>query len=101
MSQSGHVHGPQQIISIDQALRAYTIDAAYGLRREHEIGSLEPGKLADLVELSMDPFLADPDQMAQQIKVLGTWLSGHRINLDHFYDIFWEERFTIVKFDYS
>jgi predicted amidohydrolase YtcJ len=86
MSQSGHVHGPEQIISIDQALRAYTIDAAYGLRREHEIGSLEPGKLADLVELSMDPFLADPDQMAKQIKVLGTWLSGHRVDLDDFLD---------------
>lgn len=60
MSLAGHVHGPEQIISLDQALRAHTIDAAYGLRREHEIGSLEAGKLADLVELSMDPYLADP-----------------------------------------
>lgn len=86
MSHTGHVHGPEQIISIDPALRAYTIDAAYGLRREHEIGSLEPGKLADLVELSMDPYLADPDQLAQQIKVQGTWLSGHRINLAAYLD---------------
>lgn len=58
MSLAGHVHGPEQIISLDQALRAHTIDAAYGLRREHEIGSLEAGKLADLVELSLDPYLA-------------------------------------------
>ncbi len=81
MSLAGHVHGPEQIISLEQALRAYTIDAAYGLRREHEIGSLEAGKLADLVELSMDPFLADPTQLATQVKVQGTWLSGHRVDL--------------------
>ena len=86
MSRSGHVHGPEQIISIDQALRAYTIDAAYGLRREHEIGSLEVGKLADLVELSMDPYLADPAELAQQIKVQGTWLSGHRVDLAAYLD---------------
>jgi predicted amidohydrolase YtcJ len=81
MSISGNVHGPQQIVSLDQALRAYTIDAAYGLRREHEIGSLEVGKLADLVELSIDPYLADPTRLAQQVKVEGTWLAGHRVNL--------------------
>jgi len=81
MSLAGHVHGPEQIISLDQALRAYTIDAAFGLRREQEIGSLEAGKLADLVELSMDPYLADPSQLAQQVKVQGTWLSGHRVDL--------------------
>jgi hypothetical protein len=81
MSIFGHVHGPDQIISLDQALRAYTIDAAYGLRREHEIGSLEAGKLADLVELSTDPYLADPTKLAAQVQVQGTWLAGHRIDL--------------------
>jgi len=34
----------------------------------------------------MDPFLADPDKMVQQIKVLGTWLSGHRVDLNNFLD---------------
>ncbi len=86
MSLAGHVHGRDQIISMDQALRAYTIDAAYGIRREHEIGSLERGKLADLVELSMDPYLADPVQLAQQVKVQGTWLSGHRVDLAAYLD---------------
>jgi len=81
MSITGHVHGPDQIISLDQALRAYTIDAAYGLRREHVIGSLAAGKLADLVELSMDPYLADPTRLAEQVTVQGTWLAGHRVDL--------------------
>ncbi len=85
-SNTGHVHGPQQCISIEQALRAYTIDAAYGLRREHEIGSLEVGKFADLVELSADPHQVDPTDLADKVKVLGTWLAGKRIQLDRFID---------------
>lgn len=83
-SNTGHVHGPDQVISIDAALRAYTIDAAYGIRRDHEIGSLEVGKLADLVELSADPLAVEPANLVDQVKVLGTWLAGKRIDLDQF-----------------
>lgn len=83
-SNTGHVHGPQQCVTIDQALRAYTIDAAYGIRRDHEIGSLEVGKLADLVELSMNPREVDPTDLVDKVKVLGTWLAGKRIDLDQF-----------------
>lgn len=86
MSRSSRVHGAEQMISLDHALRAYTIDAAYGLRRDHELGSLERGKLADLVELSMDPYLADPHELAQQVTVKGTWLSGHRVDLAAYLD---------------
>lgn len=81
---SGTVHGPEQIISLDDALAAETINAASMLFRDHEVGSITPGKLADLVELSMDPYLADPLRLASEVKVTGTWLGGRRLDLDGF-----------------
>ena len=79
---TGQVHGANQIISIDDALKAETIGAAYMLHRDDEIGSLSAGKYADLVELSMDPYLAEPLKLASQVKVQGTWRSGRKIDLD-------------------
>ena len=81
---SGAVHGPEQAISLDEALAAHTIDAARTLHREHEIGSIEAGKLADFVELSADPFTVDPARLTEQVTVLGTWRGGRRIDLDAF-----------------
>ncbi len=43
-----------QRITVTEALEAYTVGSAYAVRREHELGSLSPGKLADLVVLSRD-----------------------------------------------
>jgi len=51
---SGSVIGPNQRLSVQEALRAHTADAAFALRREREIGSIEAGKLADLVVLERD-----------------------------------------------
>jgi predicted amidohydrolase YtcJ len=45
---------PDQRLTRDQALRAFTLDAAYAAHAESDLGSLEPGKLADLVMLSKD-----------------------------------------------
>ena len=59
---SGEVIGPHQRISVEQALRAITIDAAWQIFREDEIGSITPGKLADLVVLAKDP-LANPETL--------------------------------------
>ena len=47
-------------LGVDQAIRAHTIDAAWQIRLEDEIGSLEAGKKADLVVLESDPYTADP-----------------------------------------
>lgn len=47
-------------LSVDQAIRAHTIDAAWQIRLEDEIGSLEVGKKADLVVLESDPYTVDP-----------------------------------------
>jgi predicted amidohydrolase YtcJ len=46
--------GAEQAITLEEALRAHTIDAAYALRMEDRIGSLTPGKLADVVVLDAD-----------------------------------------------
>ncbi len=57
---SGRVLGPEERIEVMNALRATTIDAAWQVFQEHNRGSIEPGKFADLIVLSGDP-LADPD----------------------------------------
>ncbi len=54
-SKSGRVLAPHERISVAQALRAETIDAAYQLFSDHEVGSITPGKLADLVVLARSP----------------------------------------------
>ena len=81
---SGTVHGADQAVSLDQALKAITINAAYQLKRDHEIGSLAVGKYADLVELSADIYTVPVDQITDRVKVLGTWLGGRKIDLDKF-----------------
>jgi predicted amidohydrolase YtcJ len=81
---SGTVRGPGQIVSLDDALRAQTIDAAFILRREDEVGSIEVGKFADFVELSADPYAVAPETLATDVEVRGTWLNGSRIDLDRF-----------------
>lgn len=52
---SGRVLGPDERISVEQALHAVTMGAAYQLRMDDEIGSITPGKRADLVVLDADP----------------------------------------------
>ena len=81
---TGEVHGPNQAVSVDDALKAVTINAAYHLRREHDLGSIEVGKLADFVELSADPYRVDIASLTDHVKVLGTWVQGHKIDLDSF-----------------
>lgn len=81
---SGTVRGPRNAVSLDQALAAETINAAHILKRDHEIGSIEVGKFADFVELSADPYTVAAERLASDVKVLGTWLAGRRVDLDGF-----------------
>lgn len=83
---NGTVHGADQAVRLDDALKAITINGAYQLKRDHEIGSLEVGKYADLVELSADFYAVPVDKIVDQVKVLGTWLGGRKIDLDRFID---------------
>lgn len=77
-SRSGRVHGADHGVTIDRALRAQTIDAAFQLFAEADIGSLEVGKLADLVVLSDDPRKVPPGAVAD-LRVLATYLSGAQV----------------------
>lgn len=72
---SGEVLGPAERIGVDRALRAVTIDAAHQLRMDHEIGSIEAGKLADFVALADDPYDVDPMAL-KDLEVLGTVVAG-------------------------
>lgn len=71
------VLGPKERVSVDDAIRAVTIDAAYQMMSDHEVGSLEAGKLADFVVLEKNPRITAPAQIAD-IKVLETWVGGQR-----------------------
>ncbi|MCH2169549.1 amidohydrolase [Myxococcota bacterium] len=70
----GAVLGPEQRLTPLEALRAVTIDAAWQYFLEEDRGSIEPGKLADLVVLSDDP-LNRPDDM-HRIEVVSTLVGG-------------------------
>ncbi|WP_382309636.1 amidohydrolase [Herbiconiux sp. UC225_62] len=65
-------------VTLDEAIRAETLDAAWQLFSEHEVGSLEVGKFADLVVLSADPYTVAPDALPG-IDVVETYLAGERV----------------------
>lgn len=71
----GEPLGADEAISLAQALRAVTIDAAWQLRLDDEVGSLAPGKRADLTILAADPFEVAPEDL-DRIEVQATWLDG-------------------------
>jgi predicted amidohydrolase YtcJ len=71
------VVGPDQAVSLDDAIRAVTIDAARQLGHGDRLGSLEKGKEADFTILESDPYKVSPDAIAD-IKVSETWVAGER-----------------------
>jgi predicted amidohydrolase YtcJ len=75
---SGRVIGPEQRITVDQAIRAQTIDAAWQLHSDDVIGSLEVGKYADMVVLSADPRAVPPEAIAD-LDVRATFLAGRQV----------------------
>jgi predicted amidohydrolase YtcJ len=66
---------PEQKISVEEAVRAYTVGSAYAEFQENEKGTLSPGKLADLVILSRDIFKIDPNEI-DKVKVVLTIMDG-------------------------
>jgi predicted amidohydrolase YtcJ len=78
---AGKVAGPNQRISIIEALRAVTINAAYVLRLEKLYGSIEVGKYANFTILEKNPLKINNNEI-KEIQILGTVLKGelHPLN---------------------
>lgn len=72
---SGKVFAPSEKLTLDQAIRAVTIDAAYMIGMENELGSIEAGKLADFAVLDKDPYEVGVKGL-RGIKVWGTVFEG-------------------------
>ena len=77
-SLAGEVIGPGERVTPMEALEAITINAAYQYREEASKGSIEPGKLADLVILDRNPLKVDPDAI-KDIRVVETIKEGQTI----------------------
>jgi predicted amidohydrolase YtcJ len=73
--ESGLVLGAEQRVTVEDALRAMTIEAAYQLHLNNEIGSIEFGKKADFCVLEADPLEIDPLEL-KDIPVWGTVFGG-------------------------
>jgi predicted amidohydrolase YtcJ len=66
---------PDQRLTAWEALRGFTLDAAYAGFAEAELGSLEPGKRADFVVLDVDPVRSDP-KAVREGKAIATYIDG-------------------------
>jgi hypothetical protein len=74
-SAEGVVYGPEQRLSLEQAIEVFTLGGAYASFEEHTKGSIEEGKLADLVVLSSDPMKARTGQL-RDIRAEMTLIGG-------------------------
>ncbi len=82
-------------LTLEQAINAFTIDAAYQVRWEEIIGSLEVGKRADLIVLDRNPFEGTTDEIAE-INVLATMMNGRVV---HEEAVDWDPPGEPVHFD--
>jgi predicted amidohydrolase YtcJ len=75
---SGRVFGPDEAVSIQEALRMYTVNSAYLSWDEQKKGSIEVGKLADFIVLDRDPLTVPPEQLLTT-RVLTTFVNGKSV----------------------
>ena len=75
----GNVWGPSQRITVEEALRIYTINGAYASFEEGVKGSIEAGKLADLVVLADDPTAVEAEAI-MEIPVEMTMVGGEIVH---------------------
>jgi len=75
LTAEGEIFIPEERVSVEEAIRMYTLDAAYGAFEEDIKGSIEPGKLADMVIVSDDPFKIPKDKI-REIEVETTIMGG-------------------------
>jgi predicted amidohydrolase YtcJ len=78
-TEHGRVLDAAECLTATEALAMYTTGGAFAIGREHDLGSLEPGKLADLVVLADDPLAVDPDTL-RALRPERTMLGGRFLN---------------------
>jgi predicted amidohydrolase YtcJ len=69
---------PEQEMSLKEAFRCFTLDAAYAGHQEKTLGSLEVGKYADFIVIDRDLFKMSPYDI-YKTGVLETWVAGHQV----------------------
>ena len=69
---------PSQAMSLEEAMRAFSIDAAWGAHQENILGGLTPGKWADFILIDRDIYNV-PVQDLWKTQVLETWLAGEKV----------------------
>lgn len=77
-TRQGDVIGAHNALSVEDALKAMTLNPAWQVFEEDNIGSLEAGKFADLVVLAENPLRVDPDHLGE-IQVVETWVGGRLV----------------------
>jgi hypothetical protein len=77
-SRDGRPIAPEQAITAQEALYAYTMGGAVAAGQSDIRGSIKPGKLADVTVLSADPLAVEPEALAQ-IRVEMTFLGGRKV----------------------
>lgn len=70
-----------QAMTLPEAFRAFTLDAAFAAHQEKQLGSLEPGKWADFILIDRDIFEI-PTAEVWQVRVLETWVGGRQVFMD-------------------
>ncbi len=81
MDHEGNPEGgwyPEEALTREEALRAFTVDAAYAAHQEEVLGNLEPGKWADFILIDKDYFEV-PASEIYKIEVLETWVAGKKV----------------------
>jgi predicted amidohydrolase YtcJ len=81
VTSDGNLRGPEQRVSRLGALRAVTLDAAFSLQMEKDVGSIESGKLANFTILADNPLTIDPMKI-KDIAVWGTVQEGRILPAD-------------------
>jgi len=76
---TGNILGPAERVTVNDALKAVTINAAWQLFEDNQRGSITIGKAADFVLLSHNPLRVQIENL-KDISVLCTWIDGIKVN---------------------
>ena len=68
---------PSEAVTVKQAFRGFTLDAAYAAHQENILGGLTKGKWADFIVIDQDIFTISPQDI-WKVQVLETWIAGER-----------------------